>query len=47
MRERGGGEGSGAEREGGEGEERESERKLLAPGALVTVSSIGPLDCQL
>ena len=46
-RERGGGEGRGAEREGGEGEERESERKLLAPGALVTVSSIGPLDCQL
>ena len=28
-------------------EERESERKLLAPGALVTVSSIGPPDCQL
>ena len=43
----GGGEGRGAEREWGEREERESERKLLAPGALVTVSSIGPPDCQL
>lgn len=47
RREGGGEERWGAEREGGEEEERESERKLLAPGALVTVSSIGPPDCQL
>ena len=31
-------EGRGAEREGGEGEEKESGRKLLAPGTLVTES---------
>ena len=38
-REGGGGEGRGAEREWGEREERESGRKLLAPGTLVTESA--------